>query len=158
MEVPRLGVKLELQLLTYATATATPDLSHTCDLHHGSWQCRILNPLSKARHQSCNLMVPSQIHFHCAMTWTPISRVFKNAIVWVPIMAQLFYSSLNLKCISFFLFFFFFCLFRAIPTAYGSSQARGQIRAIAAGLHHSHSNVGSEPCLWHTPQDATPDP
>ena len=28
MEVPRLGVKLELQLPAYATATATLDLSH----------------------------------------------------------------------------------------------------------------------------------
>ena len=27
MEVPRLGVKLELQLLAYPTATATPDLA-----------------------------------------------------------------------------------------------------------------------------------
>ena len=27
--------------------------------------------------------------------------------------------------------------------AYGSSQARGQIGAAAAGLHHSHSNAGS---------------
>ena len=32
------------------------------------------------------------------------------------------------------------------------SQARGQIRAIAAGLHHSHSNAGSEPHLLPTPQ------
>ena len=31
-------------------------------------------------------------------------------------------------------FFFFFLLFRATLIAYGSSQARGQIRAIAAGL------------------------
>ena len=30
-----------------------------------------------------------------------------------------------------------FCLFRAAPTAYGSSQARGEMRATAAGLHHS---------------------
>ena len=30
MEVPRLGVKLELKLPAYATAT--PDLSHICDL------------------------------------------------------------------------------------------------------------------------------
>ena len=29
----------------YTTATATPDLSCVCDLHHGSRQCRILNPL-----------------------------------------------------------------------------------------------------------------
>ena len=31
--------------------------------------------------------------------------------------------------------------------AYQSSQARGQIRAAAAGLHHSHSNSGSKLCL-----------
>ena len=36
MEVPRLGVKSELQLLTYITATAMPDPSHVCDLHHSS--------------------------------------------------------------------------------------------------------------------------
>ena len=43
---------------------------------------------------------------------------------------------------------FFFCFFfRAAPMAYGCSQARSQIRAMAAGLHHSHSNVGSEPNL-----------
>ena len=41
-----------------------------------------------------------------------------------------------------------FSLFRTTPVAYGSSQARGQIRDIAASVHHSHSNVGSEPCLW----------
>ena len=46
-----------------------------------------------------------------------------------------------------FLFFPFFFFFRAAPTAYGSSQARGQIGAIASGLHHSHSKVGSKPCL-----------
>ena len=43
-------------------------------------------------------------------------------------------------------FFFFFCLFvssRAAPVAHGGSQVRGQIRAIAIGLHHSHSNTGS---------------
>ena len=47
---------------------------------------------------------------------------------------------------------FFFCLFRAATMAYGSSQARGQIRATAGGLHHSHSNTGSEPHLQPTPQ------
>ena len=48
--------------------------------------------------------------------------------------------------------FFAFCLFRATPMAYGSSQARGPIGAIAAGLHHSHSHVRSEPHLRSTPQ------
>ena len=36
MEVPRLGVKSEPQLLTYTTATETPDPSCVCDLHHSS--------------------------------------------------------------------------------------------------------------------------
>ena len=48
MEVPRLGVELELQLLVYATATAMWDPS-LCNLHHSSQQCQILNPLSEAR-------------------------------------------------------------------------------------------------------------
>ena len=33
------------------------------NLHHSSWQCWILNLLSEARDRTCNLMVPSQIHF-----------------------------------------------------------------------------------------------
>ena len=47
-----------------------------------------------------------------------------------------------------------FCLFflRATPTAYGSYQGRSQIGATAAGLPHSHNNVGSVPSLWSTPQ------
>ena len=49
MEVPWLGVKLELQLLAYATATATQDLSCICDLHHSSRQSQIADPLSEAR-------------------------------------------------------------------------------------------------------------
>ena len=56
------------------------------------------------------------------------------------------------------LFFFSFfekkkiCLFRATPTAYGASQARGWIRAVVACLHHSHSNAKSKLQLWPTPQ------
>ena len=34
VEVPRLEVKLELQLLAYITARATLDLSHIYDLYH----------------------------------------------------------------------------------------------------------------------------
>ena len=59
------------------------------------------------------------------------------------------------------LFFVLFvcCLFRATPAAYGDSQARGQIRATAAGLCHSHSNPRPKLCLRPTPQlMATPDP
>ena len=57
------------------------------------------------------------------------------------------------------LLFFVFCLFRAAPMAYAGSQARGLIGAIAAGLHQSLSNSGSEPCLPPALQlTATPDP
>ena len=56
MEVPRLGVESELQLLAYSTATAMRDLSLVCDLHHSSRQCWILNPLSEARDRTRNLM------------------------------------------------------------------------------------------------------
>ena len=54
MEVPGLWVKSELQLPAYTTATAMPDPSCICKLHHSLWQCQILNPLSKARDQTCN--------------------------------------------------------------------------------------------------------
>ena len=45
--------------------------------------------------------------------------------------------------------FFFFGLIafsRAAPAVYRGSQARGPIGAVAAGLHQSHSNAGSESC------------
>ena len=48
-----------------------------------------------------------------------------------------------------------FCLFafsRAAPAAYGGSQARGRIGAVATGLYQSHSNSGSTPLLQPTPQ------
>ena len=44
-------------------------------------------------------------------------------------------------------FVFFVCVCGAAPAAYGSSQARGQIGAAAAGLHHSHSNAREKLCL-----------
>ena len=62
MEVPRLGVELELQLLAYTTATALWDLSCICDPHHSSWQCRILSLLSEARDWTCILMDPTWVH------------------------------------------------------------------------------------------------
>ena len=44
--------------------------------------------------------------------------------------------------------------FWATPSAHGGSQARGLIRASAAG--HSHSNIRSELCLQHTLQFLNP--
>ena len=59
MEVPRLGVKSELQPLAYTTAMQ--DLSHIFDLHHSSQQCQSPNPPSKANDQTHNLIVPSWV-------------------------------------------------------------------------------------------------
>ena len=53
------------------------------------------------------------------------------------------------------------CLFafsRAALAAYGGSQAKGRIGAVATSLCQSHSNAGSELRLQPTPQlIATPD-
>ena len=84
MEVPRLGLESELQLLASATARAMPDPSQVCSLHHSSWQCWILNPLSEGRDRTRNLIVPIRIRFHCAIMGIPKVQL------------------------SFFLFFFFF--------------------------------------------------
>lgn len=57
------------------------------------------------------------------------------------------------------IFFVFLSFFRAALAAYGSSQTRGLIGAVAASLHQSHSNPGSKLRLQRTSQlTATPDP
>ena len=61
-QVSRLGVKLELQLPAYTAATTTPDSSRVCNLHHGLWQCQILNPLSEARDRISILLL---LFFFC---------------------------------------------------------------------------------------------
>ena len=61
MEVPRLGVESELQLPAYATATATQDPSHICNLYHSSQQHQILNPLSEARYRT-HILVDNRVY------------------------------------------------------------------------------------------------
>ena len=62
MEVARLGVKSELQQhqIQAASATYIPQLTAMPDPY----------PLSEAKDQTCNLMVPSQISFRCATKGT----------------------------------------------------------------------------------------
>ena len=72
MEVPRLGVTLEL-LPAYATATATLDLSYICDLCHSLWQHQILSSLSQAG------IVPTSSQRQCYVL-NPLSHN-KNSIV-----------------------------------------------------------------------------
>ena len=79
MEVPRLGVELELYLPADATATATPDPNRICNLYCSSRQHQILNPLSEARDRTCILMDTSQIRFCWTMMGTP-EKIFINHI------------------------------------------------------------------------------
>ena len=82
-EVPRIGVKLELQLPAYTTVTAMQDLSCVCDLHHSSQQCGIPNPLSKARDRTPILMATSWDHYHWAATELPcMTKTAKKHYKW----------------------------------------------------------------------------
>ena len=81
MEVPRLGVTSELQLLAYTTAAAIWNPSYICNLHHSFQQRGIPNPLSKAKDQTLFsiLMDTSQIRFCCATNGTPLCRILDAA-------------------------------------------------------------------------------
>ena len=76
MEVPRLGVELELQLP--ATASARRDPSCVCSLLRSSWQC-LIPDLSEVRNPTPILMDTSQIHFCCATTGAPPNIFLKSA-------------------------------------------------------------------------------
>ena len=108
-------------------------------LHHSHRNAGSFKPLSEVRDQTCTLMDTSQV-------LNPLSH---NG---------------NSTCGGFlgFFLFFCFCLFAFSRTnlmAYGGTQGRGRIGAVAAGLHQSHSNARWELCLRPTPQlTATPDP
>ena len=93
-------------LLFRYTATAMQDPSYLCDLYHSSWQCQILNPLSKTRHQTCIPVDTSQAHYHWA-----------KGNFWGYFLLSFLPSSLP----SF--------LFIATPVAYANSWAKNWIRA-----------------------------
>ena len=76
LEVPRLEVESELQLLAYATTRAMWDPCCICDLHHSLQQHQILNLLSEARYQTHILMDTNWICFHQPMTGTPYFFIY----------------------------------------------------------------------------------
>ena len=74
----------------------------------------------------------------------PLSRSgWKRAHMERVLCLQLAHLSFSTVCFSSY-------LFKAKPVAYGRSQARSQIGAAVASLHHSHSHshTRSEPHLW----------
>ena len=143
MEVPMLGDESALQLPAYTSATAMPDSSQDFNLHHSSWQSWILNPLSKARDGTRILRDTSQICFHCTIMGTPC-YLFQKLSCW--------FSKYWVLFLNFIYLFIYFCFLGPYLQHTKSSQARGQIRVPVASLCHSHSNAGSEPHLWPTPQ------
>ena len=129
MKFPRLGGESELQLLAYATATAMPDLSRICDLHHSTWQRQILNPLSEARDWTHILMGTSQICYCWATVGTPWVQLFQithlsNIVQYLSFSVRL--VSLNIVPSSFIhivtngeiSFFYFWKIFRRLCTIY----------------------------------------
>ena len=79
------------------------------------------------------------IKFCCTAQW-PNHTHFPVLYNRIPLPIH---SKYNLLFIYLF-YFFTFLLFRAAPAAYGESQARGRTAAVAAGLHHRHSNTRSK--------------
>ena len=128
MEVPRLGVEL-----AYATAIASPDLSRVCNLHHSSWQCWVLNPLSELRDWTCTLMDTSQIHFCWATSGTPVYLLFlRKCQTTSEIICTILCS--NQQCMkvwilshSFFFFFYFFFFLWLHPRHMGVPRLGGQL-------------------------------
>ena len=80
VEVPMLGVELEVQLPAYIIATAMQDPSHVCNIHHGSQQCWILKPLSEARDRTCIFVDTSWVHFCLVTTGIPC-MLFKQIFI-----------------------------------------------------------------------------
>ena len=95
MEVPRLGVKWELQLPAYVTAPA----KQVCNLHHISQQCWILNPLSKDRDRTRVLMDTSWVHYPWAMMGTPNLEHFTFTLSYGPLPANLWAGNFHLHFI-----------------------------------------------------------
>ena len=108
-------------------------------------------------------MDASQIRFCWAMTGTTVSfylELSPDFLSFLPSFLPSFFPFFLSFVLSFFRSFLpsfppslppslfpsflpsFLLSFRAVPTAYGSSQARGRIGAVAAGLHQSHSYAG----------------
>ena len=71
MEISSLGVNQSYSCPPSPQPQQLQDPSCIYELHHSSWQCRILNPLSEARDPTPILVDTSQIRFCCATMRTP---------------------------------------------------------------------------------------
>jgi len=79
--------------------------------------------------------------------------VINDVPLWLEMLIMLMYGNalyfplnftVKLKRLKNKAYFVIILFFRATPTTYGSSQARCQLGAVAASLHHSHSSARSK--------------
>ena len=104
------------------------------------------------------LFISKHFGTYCKSSQT-INIQVVNGVIELLLLLLFTYLGFYLHFTLFFIYLSIFLLFRAAPAADGSSQARGWIGAVAAGLHHSHGNTGSQLYLRPMPQlMATPDP
>ena len=97
--------------------------------------------MHQIKHLSWDIFVLLKSTSPISLKLTQIDEEHIGNYTWAHIISLL--DSTGLKDIFYFIYFVF-CRFRAAPTAYGGSQARGPIGAVATSLLQSHSNVGSE--------------
>ena len=97
MEVLGLGVKLELQLPAYATATAMPGLRHICELCCSLQQPQILNLLIEARDQTRIFMDTSCVLN--PLSHNENSEISENFCVMVIVLSVKCYLIVVLICI-----------------------------------------------------------
>ena len=97
MEVPRLGVKLEIQLPVCATEMT--DLRCICDLGHSAQQFKILNPVSEAKDlpTSSWILVRFLNHLVIMELWFPIFYFAGHLLILLHYSSLLFiaFSSAN---------------------------------------------------------------
>lgn len=86
-----------------------------------------------------------EMKLHMEGSRLPIN--YLQSLHYVPGFATSTSHKIDLFITSYFILFYFIYLFRAAPATYGGSQARSRFGAVAASLHHSHSNTRSELCL-----------
>ena len=80
MEVPRLGVESEQQLLAYTTATATPDPSWVCNLYHTHGNTKSLTHWARPGIEPPSLWILVRFITHWATTGTPILLFIQKII------------------------------------------------------------------------------
>ena len=98
---------------------------------------------------SCQFLLACQNSAYISHQWWLSIRKSRSPLI----------SHITLNFIIIYLFTLSFCHFLDCSVSYGGSQARSPIGAVASGLRHSHSNVGSELHLRPIPElTATPDP